>query len=105
MKSISQSPKGKKKVSPTPKKASGASLKAAPLKLEVGKYYLNRDGNRRGPLIETPAYQIQYVKTHPFYDPESCDTYRPNGRYGSRDGISGWDLVREVKRPHGRTTK
>ena len=63
------------------------------LKLELGKYYKDRDGKVWGPLTRTPPKR-NFACTHPFH--AGGRAFRKDGSYGMQKGkIAPEDLVEE----------
>ncbi len=60
------------------------------LQLEVGKYYLNRLGQVRGPLVPRIGRE-----TYPFGCLKSRTTYRKNGTYYLESSADAGDLIQE----------
>lgn len=62
------------------------------MKLEVGKYYRTRVGQKVGPMrVNDTGY---YVDTHPFAD-EGTRSYKTNGRYLISNNIDSCDIIAE----------
>jgi len=68
------------------------------LRVEIGKWYLTRNGRVMGPIAAN-SENSDYIDTHPFLDKGSGRTYMPNGRYYLNTEESKWDLLYEVPAP------
>lgn len=70
-----------------------------PIKLEVGKYYLNRLGNKRGPILRNETNSI-----YKFIDKNTGASFTSNGHWHSSTNFSLLDLIIECS-PDGTPIK
>jgi hypothetical protein len=70
----------------------------AGLRLEIGKCYVDREGEVYGPMFATKRTS-PYRKTHPFTDPETGMSFTADGRYYSAASPNEMDLVAEDPSP------
>lgn len=70
---------------------------AGPVKVEIGKFYVDREGTKSGPIIANTG---MWDSTHPFTAANEVKSWRADGTFSADTGETcAWDLVAEWVEP------